>query len=361
MLTVAHVDAEAGFSGGEEQVFLLLEGLLARGHRAVLLAPPGSRALEEAGRRGLEARPIPMRNDLDGPAVVGLKRELARLRPDLVHLHTGRATWLGGLAARWAHVPALTTRRMDRPVRRGWRTRVIYGSLVRHAVAISSAVAAELHAAGVDPAHTSTIPSAVDPAALVPTRPRAATRAALGLAADTPVVLTLASLVPRKGVDVLLEAFALLVATRSTARLLVAGAGPERARLEARAVPGVTFLGQRADKADLLDACDVFALASRAEGLGVAALEAMAAGRPVVATRVGGLAEAVLPGVTGLLVPPEDAAALAAALGALLDDPARARALGAAGPARVARGHLAAQMVDAYEQLYRRLVDEAGP
>ncbi len=118
------------------------------------------------------------------------------------------------------------------------------------------------------------------------------------------------------------------------------------------------FLGRRSDVPDLLEACDVFVLPSRREGLGVAALEAMARGRPVVASAVGGLAETVVTEQTGLLVAPGDAAALAAALERLLADPALARRLGAAGAARVEQHFLAEQMVSAYETLYREILAE---
>ncbi len=361
-LSIAHIDAETGFSGGEVQVFLLMEGLRARGHRNVLLSPPGSRSAGEAARRGLEARAVPMRGALDLPAVLRLKRALLGARVDLVHLHTGRATWLGGLAARWAGLAAITTRRQDRALARSPRTRFVYRSLVRRAVAISPAVARRLLAGGVDPGRLVTIPSSVDPAQLRPRRTRAEVRAELGLGADDFVVLTLAALVARKGVDLLLEACA---RTGQPCTLLVAGEGPERARLEAQAQAlgaseRTRFLGAREDKAELLEACDVFALASRAEGLGVAALEAMARARPVLATRVGGLAEAVVDGRTGLLVAPGDVAALARALRSLQDDPALRARLGAAGPRRLQEGFAAEQMVAAYERLYREVLAEAG-
>jgi glycosyltransferase involved in cell wall biosynthesis len=361
-LSIAHVDAEQGFSGGEVQVFLLMEGLRARGHRNVLFAPPGSAGEREARRLGLETRAVAMRSDLDLPAVLRLERELARARVDLVHLHTARATWLGGLAARRAGLVALTTRRQDRALARSWRTRLVYGRLVRRAVAISPAVAARLEQGGVARARLATIPSAVDPARLVSARSRAEVRAGLGLGERDFVVLTLAALVARKGVDVLLEACARL---ERPVVLLIAGDGPERAALERRAhelgyAQGARFLGARADKAELLEACDVFALASRAEGLGVATLEAMACRRPVVASAVGGLAEAVVPERTGLLVPPEDAEALAAALRRLHDQPELRARFGAEGPRRVGEGFLAEQMVAAYEALYRSVLAEAA-
>jgi glycosyltransferase involved in cell wall biosynthesis len=356
-LRIAHVDPEAGFSGGQVQVFLLLEGLRKLRHQNLLITLPGSRGEAEARARGLETRAVALRNYLDVAAVLALRRAFRRAGADLVHLHTGRATWLGGLAARLAGIPAITTRRMDRPVRRGWRTRLIYRSLVERAVAISPAVARRLAEGGVPAARTLTIPSAVDPDALVPQLGRERTRAAEGLSDDVPLLLSLAALVRRKGLDVLLEALARLPDDVRRVQLWIAGSGPERAALERQAGElalgdRVRFLGPRSDVGDLLAACDLFVLPSRLEGLGVAALEAMAAGRPVVASRVGGLGEAVVEGRTGLLVPPDEPEALSAALGRILgDDDLRAR-LGAAGPGRVAERFLAEQMVSAYESLY---------
>jgi glycosyltransferase involved in cell wall biosynthesis len=372
-LRLAHIDAEKDFSGGEVQVFLLLEGLRALGHEVLLLCQPRSRSEAEARARAIPVRTVRMASDLDLGAVTGLKRELEGFRPDLVHLHTGRATWLGGLAARMLSIPAITTRRMDRPIRRGWRQRVIYGPLVARAVAISPAVREALLAGGVAPEKVSVIHSAVDRLALEPRAGREATRRALEAGDGTIVLLVLASLVRRKGLDVLLDALA-LARTRTReldprsgeARALllwIAGEGPEREALEAQAerlglAGRVRFLGRRDDAADLLAACDVFVLPSRREGLGVSALEAMAARRPVVGSRVGGLAEAVVDGRTGLLVAPEDPAALAEALLRLAGDRDLRLRLGDAGPGRLSEGFLASQMVADYEKLYRSVLEE---
>jgi glycosyltransferase involved in cell wall biosynthesis len=372
-LCIAHVDAETGFSGGEVQVFLLMEGLRTRGYSNVLLSPPGSRAAAHALDRGFEACTVRMRGDLDIGAVVEMSRALREIGPDLVHLHTGRATWLGGLAARAAELPAITTRRMDRRVHRSWRTRLVYGRLVRCAVAISPAVRDCLERGGVGPARILVVPSAIDPARIVPLRGRDATRAELGARADQFVLLTLAALVPRKGIDVLIDALHQIASLQQSGKqphngssrpdgvlrgdvvAWVAGDGPLRAELEARAqelgVP-VAFLGRREDAGDLLAACDALVLPARREGLGVSALEAMAAARPVVASRVGGLAEAVVHERTGLLVPPDDARALAEAIMRLGSDRDLARRLGDAGPMRVAEGFLPEQMVSAYTEIY---------
>jgi len=362
-LHIEHITGERGFSGGEVQVFLLMEGLRARGHANLLVCPPGSDAEREARRRGFAVECVAMRNDLSLGAAYRISTVLHRHDPALVHCHTGRANWLGGVAARWAGVPALSTRRMDRTVSRGLRTRWLYRHLLRRVAAISPAVARRLRDAGVPAERIRLIWSAVDPERLQPSATRQALRARLDTAPDTACLLVAANLVQRKGVDVLLAAYAAL-ASRECTELWIAGDGPERAPLEATATrlgvaDSVRFLGHRSDVPDLLEACDVFVLPSRLEGLGVAALEAMARSRPVVASAVGGLAETVVAEQTGLLAPPGDAAALATALQRLLADPALARRLGTAGAARVAEHFLATQMIDAYESLYREILREA--
>ena len=362
-LRIVHVDAERGFSGGEVQAFLLIEGLRARGHENLLCCRPGSRSQAEAGARRLETRLVRMRNHLDLPAVPALARVFRRWSADLVHLHTGRATWLGSLAARWAGRPAVATRRFERPLKRNWRTRLTYSTLLRRAVAISPAVAEQLAEAGVPGDRIITINSAVDPESLMPKAGRDATRLAESAAPDALVLLTVGSLVRRKGHDVLLAALAGLHTDGQRPLLWIAGDGPERASLEKQAAElglqgQVHFLGRRSDVPDLLAACDAFVLPSRREALGVAALEAMAAGRPVVASRVGGLAQAVVHDRTGLLVPADQPEALTEALARLLRDQELRDRLGAAGPSRVAEGFLAEQMVHAYEKLYREVLEE---
>ena len=148
--------------------------------------------------------------------------------------------------------------------------------------------------------------------------------------------------------------------------LWIAGEGADRESLERISrrlglADRVRFLGRRTDSPDLLAACDVFVLPSRREGLGVASLEAMAAARPVVASRVGGLAEAVVHERTGLLVPPGDPRALGEALIRLLRDDALRERLGAAGPDRIAEGFAAEQMIEAYEKLYLEVLAEENP
>jgi glycosyltransferase involved in cell wall biosynthesis len=186
---------------------------------------------------------------------------------------------------------------------------------------------------------------------------RVAGRAALGIGPQEQAVLAVGVLRPVKAFHVLLEAFSIYSTVHTNARLFVAGDGPLRAELEANAQrlglgDRASFLGIRQDVETLLPLFDLYAMSSVSEGLSISILEAMAAGLPVVATRVGGNPEVVADGTTGLLVPPGDPRALADAIGHILCCPARARAMGVEGRTRVRAHFSLSQMASAYERLY---------
>jgi glycosyltransferase involved in cell wall biosynthesis len=173
----------------------------------------------------------------------------------------------------------------------------------------------------------------------------------------------LAVIEERKGIQYLLEALALLRARGIELECAIAGEGSLRPELEKQALTlglraYVRFLGFVSDNAAFLDGIDLFVMPSLFEGLGVAALEAMAAGKPVVASRVGGLAESVLDGVTGILVPPRDAAALAQAIERALRQPELAREMGRKGRERVLKHFTLEQMAAKNESYYYELLGE---
>ncbi len=205
-----------------------------------------------------------------------------------------------------------------------------------------------------------TIANAVDTTRFTP-RPdldRAAVRRTAGVG-EGPLILNVSRLVPQKGHSYLLDAARIVIDHCPDARFLLAGEGPLQDDLAtAVAAHGlqdhVILAGFRPDVADLLAACDVFVLSSLWEGMPVALLEALAAGCPAIATDVGGVRDVVQSGRTGLLVPPADAGALAAAILELMRAPARARALGAAGQAWVRDEFGQATWVRRCEALYTR-------
>jgi glycosyltransferase involved in cell wall biosynthesis len=301
-----------------------------------------------------------------------LRRVLDRERPALVQANGGATLKYAALAAGRRPEWKLVYRNIGDP--RAWLAdplrRAVYSRLVAPrgdgVVAVARGVLPvldEIYGAGVPKVH---LPTAVDPEALRPSRPAAEVRAEVETAADAPVVLYAGSLTPEKRIDRLLRAVAAARAEVPGLVLWIAGGGPLRTELEelaaALAMSGtVRFLGARHDLPDWLAAADLVALASDTEGVPGVLLEAGAAGRPVVATRVGGVPECVEDGRTGVLVEPGDEVALAAAIASLARDGERRRALGEAARERVLREFSLPRVVRGYASFYLRLLGQDRP
>ena len=225
----------------------------------------------------------------------------------------------------------------------------------RAVTAVSEAVAASV-AAYPGPA-ARVVPNGVDVS--VEPAAAAAARAELGIAPEARLVAHVGNIRPHKGHENLVEAVRVLAATRTDVHVVSAGgekndgdlARVRRLAVEAGVADRLTFLGRRPDALAFVGAAEMLVNPSDFEGLPVAVLEAMALGKPVVATAVGGV-PSVVDAATGILVPPRDPGALAGGIVRLLDDPALAAALGAAGREVVERHHGLEAMVRAYEAIY---------
>jgi len=300
------------------------------------------------------------------PCFARLVALIRSVRPEVVH---GFLFWgyvLGAFAARLAGVPVVVASRRSLA---GFKSRPPYrqlrglerlaNRLTDTVVANSEAVRAEtLATEGLAAEKVVVIHNGVD-AARYETVPDASLRRTLGVTPAARVVVVVANLIAYKGHAGFLEAWTRVVARVPAAMALLVGDGPLRAQLEARAAalglgPSVRFLGARRDVPAVLALADVVVHPSLEEGFSNAILEAMAAARPVVASAVGGVPEAVVHEVTGLLTPPGDAEALAAAVVSLLGDPGRSAKLGAAGRQRVMDLFTVGRMLRQYEALYVR-------
>lgn len=359
-LKILHIDPERNWGGGEAQVFGLMSWLAARGHQNELLAHPNGRLFIQCQKREFTCRPIVIRNDLDLRSVPGLRRLVRTGDYDIVHFHTKRAhalsLWLSRFQSRPRYV---VTRRMDYPESDNWYTHCLYNRRVDGVVAISQSIADLLLGAGVTRGKIRLIASGIDPQRFAPVKPpeqRADGKIMVG---------SVGVLEERKGHRDLLEAAATLKRQGVKLRIRIAGDGSLRQSLEQDAVrlglkDDVEFAGLVADTPAFLDDIDIFVMPSLFEGLGVAALEAMAAGKPVIATRVGGLAESVVDGLTGILVPPRDPEALAGAIAKFAEQPKLAAAMGQRGRARVLDHFTLEQMALKNEVYYYDLLGAAN-
>ena len=256
--------------------------------------------------------------------------------------------------------PVVRTRHVSTAVHNDRATRWLYQSASSHIVTAGEALRRQLvRDNGFAPERITSVPTGIDLARFRP-MDRGAARRQLGLDARASLGI-LATLRDWKGHDYLLDAWKRLVPRFPDWQLLVIGDGPQRARLEARAgnesLGSVRFVGNQDDVPVWLNALDLFTLPSFGdEGVPQGIMQAMACGLAVVATSVGAIEEAVQRDRTGLIVPPRDAPALADALGALMSDPARRAAMGAAAR-EYAMAHFGIdRMLDAMEAVFSRVI-----
>ncbi|MGH7865424.1 MAG: glycosyltransferase [Candidatus Binataceae bacterium] len=361
-LRVAGVDPEIGFAGGETQVLGLAHELVRSGQRAELICDPRGRLWKRARDEGIVCHPLSIRNGLDFGAALRLRKLLSRERFDIVHFHTSHAHSLAPYLRATAGA-LVVTRRTDFAPNRLFAP-LLFNRAVDGVAAISTAVAGALERSGVRRDHLTLIPSGVDCDFFhPPTDPdRSRAREALGLLAGDLAVGTIGALEPRKGHRQLLDAIAIIRQSRAGAtkiRCLIAGDGSLRVALAKRAADpdlagSVHLLGHLDDVRRLLSALDIFAFPSLAEGLGIAVLEAMACGLPVVASAAGGIGDAVEHERTGVLCRPGDPAVLAAALARLAASVADRRAMGEASRRRAEDQFAMRTMALRTLALYRR-------
>ena len=333
-----HLESGRHFYGGAQQVRYLIDGLQAQGIDNVLVCPTGSE-IATATRAG-EVIELPMRGDLD-PRLPGRLRRLLRSRaPSILHVHSRRgADTAGGWSARWARVPAVLTRRVDNPELPAW-ARLKYHPY-RALIAISSAVERELlENVGLDATRVHRVASAVDSDRYRPAPAHEHLAGVFGLPRRAVIVGVVAQLIPRKGQELLFRCLPGIAARHPSVHVLCFGRGPQEQelsrQLRAEGLDSrVQLVGYRDDLAELLPGLDLLVHPAQREGLGVAVLEALSAGVPVIAAAVGGIPDIIEHGVHGLLVAPGDARALTGALEQLLADPELRRRLSLAGRERV--------------------------
>ncbi len=352
--------------GGAEQSMLHLLGGLDRGAWEPTLVchphPDLELLVERARAGGVPVVGLPQRLD-SWRSISRFAARLRELRPAVFHAHL---TWpmacQGGiLAAVLARTPAIVTTvhlfvELPYGLRARLRHRLLGVGVHRH-VAVSKALGQRLHARFKVPApKIRVVPNGIPLQSFAGKEARGL-RARLGLPLQRPLVLMVGRLVAQKGQQDLLEA-----ATRiPAAHFVLVGEGPDRELLQDKTrslglQERVTFLGQRADVAELLSLCDLFVLPSLFEGLPLSILEALAAARPVVATNVGGNSEVITDGETGLLVPPADPSALARALLRLLADEDLAQRLATLGQALVGRTYSVQAMVRGVTVVFEELL-----
>jgi glycosyltransferase involved in cell wall biosynthesis len=361
---VLHVMRMSGVGGSENHLSVLLPELPALGWEPDVLipspSPPAIRGLAESFAKSCRrVTVVPMRADLSPSLPVRIGRLLRSGEYQIVHSHLVHADWYVAVASVTAPGVALvSTKHNEDRFRRTYPFRLIERVLSNRCAA------------------TITISEALRDFTLRYSPPRTPVSTVLyGLKAppgaperssefDSPTLLAVGRLVQQKGLDILIQAMRPIKVSAPDARLLLAGDGPERQALERLArdlelVDSVSFLGHSADVDHLMRRAWILVHPSRWEGFGLVLLEAMRQGLPIVAARVSALPEIVIPGVTGLLVPPGDPQALAEAAIRALGDERFRREAGMRGFERLVERFSAERMARETAAIYDRAANAA--
>jgi glycosyltransferase involved in cell wall biosynthesis len=343
-MRIAQIMLAKQFGGAERSFVDLCAELVARGHDVLAICEARGAALPMLRRiAGLTICPVRVWGAWDPLARRAIARALRAHRSVVVQCHLARAAHLGGHAARRLDLPTLAKTHNYVDLR--------YYRAIDRLVPTTRSQERYLIEHGIAPTRLTRIPNF--------TRlPRAAARP---LDTGAPRVVALGRLVEKKGFDVLLDALAIVARDARPLALTIAGDGPQRAALEARArsLPAtiaVHFTGWRDDVATLFASSDLFVLPSRDEPFGIVVLEAMAAGVPIIATQTAGPLE-ILNATTAVFVPIGDVQALAQAIGQCLDDRSAAKARAAQAALVYEMTYAAAAVVPKYEALYTHMIE----
>jgi len=363
-LVILHLVANRWWTGSADPVIHAVRGLRARGHQALLGLIPGGRFEDKAREAGIgPVAGLSLEAKLDP---LGLIRDVTRLRRlvrsehvDIVHCHHSHDHWLGAICRGDAGL--VRTFHNARAVDRRWPATALYRR-TDALVTVSAEIEDRCRDAGLAPCSLFRVDGVVEVGRFAGAAGALSVRKELGLDSG-PVIGSVARLAANRGHELLVRAFALLLGDLPDARLLLVGKGERREAIEALArdmglSEQVILTGYRdSDLPAVLEALDVFALMGAGSDESCrAALEAMAAGRPVVARRVGALAETVAHGSTGLVVDDERPESVAAALRALALDPTLARAMGEAGRRQARARHSPERHAERMEAIYLKVL-----
>ncbi|WP_310449928.1 glycosyltransferase family 4 protein [Sulfuritalea sp.] len=359
-MKILHTEASCGWGGQEIRILEESRGLIARGHQVSIVCPAHARMTAEAPRFGVPVVALP----LEFKTIAGfraLRHHLAATRPDVVNTHSSADSWLTGLAcATLGGPPAIVrTRHISAPVSGNFANRWLYRQAKGVVTTGESLRRHLLETLALDPRRVVSVPTGIDTERFSPVKcsaDKSSARLALGLDPARRYLGIVATLRSWKGHLFLLDAFASL--NRPDLHLLIVGEGPMRGPIEDKIAAlklggHVTLAGQRSDPEHWLQALDIFCLPSYAnEGVPQAILQAMLCALPIVTTPVGAILEAVSAGNTALVVPPQDAAALARAIARLLDDSEFATRLGESARRRASANFSKETMLDRMESVF---------
>jgi glycosyltransferase involved in cell wall biosynthesis len=366
-MKILHINTEKTWRGGEQQTLYLLKGLKKRNITSHLLCQPGSPMEERTKKAEIEVFPVAMRGEVDLFASYQLRTHIKRFNYDIIHSHTSHAHTLAFLASLGIRTRLLVSRRVDFSIFRHsflHLSGIKYRFMTDYYIAISHKIKDILVQDGVPRQRIFVVHSGIDPERftavsmdyLIPE---------FNLKSNEPVVVNVAHLAGHKGQQYLVRAIPLVLAKIPAARFFIVGEGKLMNELQALAASlglnkELIFTGFRQDVGAFYHVADLFVMSSVQEGLGTAVIDALALGKPVVATNSGGIPEIIRNGETGRLVAPADPTALAEGIIELLTNPERAKQMARRGQEVVRQDFSVEAMVDKNVEVYQQILSADG-
>jgi glycosyltransferase involved in cell wall biosynthesis len=359
---IAHSEASLGWGGQEHRILAEINGFNRRGCEVWLIAPVNSQIYQRACQAGVQV--VAQRFDqryLLPFQILRLAWWLHHQRIDIVNPHSSRDGWMLTIAARLARVPLIIrSRHFDVPIPNKSLSRLIYKEWTHHILTTSPKITSSLVSTfDLAPGEITTLPTGVDCQRFKSEGPKA-DYTACALPPQTPLVGMVTVIRAAKGIQVLAEAVHLLKTQQGfPVHCIVAGEGPSLALVKSAisqfsVEDQFTFLGHREDVPEIMRTLDLIAIPSFHEAIPQSGLQALAMGVPVVASNVGGIPSIVRHGETGRLVPPRDAAALAAAIRETLEQKLQTQAMCHAGKQLVMSQHSLDAMLDRLDAIYHK-------
>jgi len=361
-MRIVQINLQPDYGGAEKYTLMLSDGLRSLGHDVTLLCHPQGRLRALARSHGISAQEVTAANQLDIGAALHLGKRLRSLKPDIVHLQTPREYMCGTIAAKLAGAAVVATRHMLLPVKPGMQ--IVYRHL-QSVVVLSKAIHANLLRCGIPESQIRLIYAGIHVDEFVRAQSdgsRPAMRAALGISDDCLLIGMAGRMVEGKGHGCLIDAASLVLQQDSRVSFILAGEGPLRAELEARTLAQgiadrVIFPGFCSNMPEFMAALDLCVMPSTCDDvMPLVLMEAMAAGRAVVATDVGSVRELIQHDKTGILVPAASPAATADAILRLIRDPVLKCGIAAAGQSEVRRCFTVRHMIEEIEALYDEIL-----
>jgi glycosyltransferase involved in cell wall biosynthesis len=363
-LNIVHINSADHWAGGEVHVFLLCKALIEKGHHVTLVCRPGSAIDQKFRSENMPVYNLSLKGSADAISVLGLVKFCRSQQVGILHAHLGRDYWIAIMTQLFCHhLKTVFTRHLVLKVKRDCFHRWLFKK-VNRVIAVSKAVEEMLIAGGVGHEKIATVYNGID-YQLYASAKKKVLRTIFSIEEGTPIIGMVGTVSPHKGLDIFLQSMPIILDQNPKARFVVVGddlrGGSYIQALKEMAgklgvEKSIHFLGPCDNVPEIMADFDILILASRNESFGLVIVEAMAAGKPVVAAEVGGVKEIVVADETGLLFPAGDSQALAQKVAILLNDQARAESMGRRGAERAKHLFNSEAMATHTIQVYNELL-----